>query len=192
MGLSFTYNSLVTTIGQYTLEGTSAVSAGVVLNNGDFQAALPVIINLAEERIIRAINTNVFDVEINGLLSEANPYLAIPDGYLGIRYLQVSYDGNSYIPMRRHDITWLENYWRNSSNVAEPLYYAVWGNNDSEGPYSGSFKLAPTPDFAYNYRLRYIQRPETISTTNATTWLSLNAADCLLWSCLAQSMAYFA
>ncbi len=189
MGLTFTYSSLVTTIGQYTLEGVSAVEDGVILNNGEFQAALPTIINLAEERIIRDLNSNVFDLELSGYLTPANPYVPIPDSYLGIRSMTVATDFSTFVPIRRHDITWLENYWRNPALTATPQYYAVWGN-DGNGYESGSFRLAPTPDQAYPYILRYIQRPDTISTDTPTTWLSTHAADCLLWACLAESMAY--
>lgn len=189
MGLTFTYSSLVTAIGQYTLEGVTAVANGVVLNNGDFQNALPTIINLAEERIIRDLNTNVFDLEIEGTLTQYNQYLPIPNSYIGIRYLMIQDDNGNYIPLRRHDITWLENFWRNASESDFPEYYAVWGNNGN-GNYSGSFQIAPTPDESYPYKLRYIQRPATISTDTPVTWLSTHAADCLLYACLAESMAY--
>lgn len=188
-GLTFTYNTLVEAIGQYTLEGVSAVQNGVTLNNGDFQAALPTIISLAEERIIRDLNTSVFDVELNATLTTAVPYIPIPSDYLGIRSLSVATDSVTFIPIKRHDITWLENYWRNPSNLGVPLFYAVWGN-DGNGIGSGSIKVAPTPDAFYPYTLRYIQRPATISPTNPSTWLSTHAADCLLWVCLAESMAY--
>lgn len=181
MGLTFTYTTLTQAIQQYTLEGVSLV-------NTDFSAFLPTIINIAEERIIRDLNTNIFDVEINGTLAPTVPYLAIPTSFIGIRSFRVATDFENYVPLKRVDITWLDNYWRNPNNVGEPLYMAVYGNNNGIG--SGSFKIGPTPDQSYPYILRYIERPETISADNPTTWLSTHAADCLLYACLAASMAY--
>ena len=181
MGLTFTYPTLVQAIQQYTLEGVS-------LTNTDFSAFLPTIINIAEERIIRDLNLNIFDIEESGYLSATNPYLAIPDGYLGIRSFRVATDFITYVPLKRVDITWLENYWRNVNNVSLPLYFSVFGNNDGIG--SGSFRFAPTPDLNYPYILRFIQRPATMSANNPETWLGDHAADCLLYACLAESMAY--
>lgn len=181
MGLTFTYPTLVQAIQQYTLEGVSLV-------NTDFSAFLPTIINIAEERIIRDLNLNMFDSEESGYLTPNDPFLAIPNGYLGIRSLRVALDNVTFIPLKRVDITWLENYWRNAASVGEPLYCAVYGNND--GITSGSFRLAPTPQQSYPYILRFVQRPETMSANNPVTWLGNHAADCLLYACLAESMAY--
>ena len=181
MGLTFTYPTLVSAIQQYTLEGESLV-------NTDFSAFLPTIINIAEERIIRDLNLNVFDIEETGYLVAGDPYLAIPDGYLGIRSLRVATDDVTFVPLKRVDITWLENYWRNPARVGSPAYVSVYGNNDGITP--GSFKFAPSPDLAYPYILRFIQRPETMSASNPETWLGNHAADCLLYACLAESMAY--
>jgi len=181
MGLTFTYPTLVSAIQQYTLEGAS-------LTNTDFSAFLPTIINIAEERIIRDLNSNIFDIEQKGNLSSGTATLAIPDGFLGIRSMRLAADVVTFLPIKRVDITWLENYWRNETAVAEPLYYSVYGNNGDIT--SGSFKFAPTPEEDYPYILRYIQRPETMSATNPSTWLGNHAADCLLYACLAESMAY--
>ena len=176
------------TIGQYTLEGVSAVEEGITLGNGEFQAALPTIIQLAEERIIRDLNSNIFDQEINGTFTEADPYIGVPTDYLGIRSLRIATDNVTFIPMQRKDITWLENYWRNETVTGIPIYYAMWGTDAANGP--SSFKLAPTPYGNVAYILRYVQRPATISPDNDETWLSIHAADCLLYACLAESMGY--
>jgi hypothetical protein len=182
MGLKFTYPSLVNAIQEYTLEGNS-------LSNSHFTSFLPTIIQVAEERIIRDLNLNVFDVEISGSLNNADPYVAIPPSYLGIRYFMISQDNASYIPLARKDITWLENYWRNPYAQGIPVYYAMFGNN---GGYMApsALKLAPTPNAPYEYKLRYIARPPSMSATNPETWLGDHAADCLLYACLAESMAY--
>lgn len=181
MGLQFTYPTLVQAIQQYTLEGVSLV-------NTDFSAFLPTIIQIAEERIIRDLNTNIFDVEMSGNLVSQNPYFAIPQGFLGIRSFRIAEDGFTFIPIKRVDSTWLENYWRNPANTGVPAYFAVYGNNSGITP--GSFMFAPTPEDAYPYILRYIQRPESMSEDNPQTWLGDHAADCLLYACLAESMAY--
>lgn len=182
MGLQFTYPTLVSAIQQYTLEGIS-------LTNTDFSAFLPTIIQIAEERIIRDLNINIFDVESTGNLVSGNSNLAIPSAYLGIRYFMLSTDGVSYVPLVRKDITWIENYWRNPNSLSVPVYYGVFGNGNPSA-LTGSFRLAPTPDSTYSYKLRYIQRPASMSASNPETWLGDHAADCLLYVCLAESMAY--
>ena len=194
--MQFTYSTLVAAIQQYTLEGTA-------LENPDFASFLPTIIQLSEERIIRDLNSNIFDVEITSSMVDGDPQLAIPPAFLGIRYMMVTTDGQNYIPLIRKDTTWIENYWRNRNLQDVPVYYGVFGNGTS-GAITGPFLLAPTPSASYTYRLRYIQRPASIAQLQinatpdepapvpdpTTTWLSTHAADCLLYACLAESMGY--
>ena len=50
--------------------------------------------------------------------------------------------------------------------------------------------LAPSPDAADTIETQYTYRPEQLSATNTTTWLSLEAPDLLLAACILEGAIY--
>ena len=53
-----------------------------------------------------------------------------------------------------------------------------------------TFYVAPTPNANLVVELGYIYRPEQLSSTNPTTWVSVNAPEALLYACLIQAYSY--
>jgi hypothetical protein len=80
------------------------------------------------------------------------------------------------------DVSFLKEYWEDSSQIGKPKYYAVWNQN--------TFLLAPTPNVSYSVELGYIRKPAGLTPSNQTTWLSLNAPEVLLYGCLVQAYSY--
>jgi hypothetical protein len=80
------------------------------------------------------------------------------------------------------DTSFMKEYWPDGSDTGVPKYYSVWDQN--------TFYVAPTPNANFTVELGYIYRPAQLSSTNTTTWISLNAPEALLYACLIQAYSY--
>jgi hypothetical protein len=76
----------------------------------------------------------------------------------------------------------MKEYWPNGADTDTPRFYSVWDQN--------TFYIAPTPDANYAVELGYIRKPEQLSETNPTTWVSINAPEAMLYACLIQAYSY--
>ena len=76
----------------------------------------------------------------------------------------------------------MKEYWPDGADTGIPKYYSVWDQN--------TFYVAPTPAASYAVELGYIYRPAQLSSTNTTTWVSINAPEALLYACLIQAYSY--
>jgi len=166
-----TYDELVTNIRNYT-----EVGANVFTN-----AVINTFITMAENQILREIDLDVFKVESTAALTPGNKFLGAPSGILTHRYLIVSVGGNQVF-LNFRDTSFMKEFWPDGTETGVPKYYSVWNQN--------TFYVAPTPDAAYAVELGYISRPAQLSSTNPTTWVSLNAPEVLLYACLIQAYSY--
>ena len=166
-----TYDELVTNIRGYT-EVDSNVFTTSVINT---------FITFAENRILRDIDLDVFKVEVTGNLSSSNRFLTTPSDILTHRYMMITSHG-SQLFLDCRDTSFMKEYWPNSAATGIPKYYSVWDQN--------TFYVAPTPLSAYAVELGYIYRPEQLSSTNTTTWISTNAPEALFYACLMQAYSY--
>ena len=166
-----TYDELVTNIRNYT-----EVDSNVFTN-----AVIDTFITMAENKILRDIDLDVFKLEATANTTANNRFLVAPSDILTHRYLMVTINGNqTFLDFR--DTSFMKEYWPDSTATGTPKYYAVWNQN--------TFYIAPTPDAAYVVQLGYIYRPTQLSSTNTTTWISTNAPEALLYSCLIQAYSY--
>ena len=63
-----------------------------------------------------------------------------------------------------------------------PKYYGYWDEN--------TIVVAPTPDQNYNMQINYILKPEGLSATNTTTYLSTEFPNGLLYACLVEAFGF--
>jgi hypothetical protein len=166
-----TYDELVTNIRNYT-EVDSNVFTAPVLNT---------FITMAEKRILRDIDLDVFKQESSGTMTTGNKFLAAPSNILTHRYIMITKDGEQ-IFLDFRDTSFMKEFWADGSSTGTPRYYSVWDQN--------TFYIAPTPDQNYVVELGYIISPETLSSANPTTWVSINAPEALLYACLIQAYSY--
>lgn len=166
-----TYDELVTNIRNYT-----EVDANVFSNS-----VINTFITMAENRILRDIDLDVFKIEAQATLTSNNKFLTAPTGILTHRYLMVEVSGEQ-IFLEFRDTSFLKEFWPDDTETGIPKFYSVWDQN--------TFYLAPTPDLAYSVELGYIKRPSQISSTNQTTWISTEAPEALLYACLIQAYSY--
>ena len=76
----------------------------------------------------------------------------------------------------------MSEYWPNRQTQSTPKYYAMWDQD--------TIYLAPTPDSAYNIELALNRNETGLSTSNTTTWVSVNAPQVLLYGCLIQAFKF--
>jgi hypothetical protein len=166
-----TYDELVTNIRNYT-----EVDANVFSNS-----VINTFITMAENRILRDIDLDVFKIEAQATLTPNNKFLTAPTGILTHRYLMIEASGEQ-IFLEFRDTSFLKEFWSDDTETGIPKFYSVWDQN--------TFYLAPTPDLAYSVELGYIKRPDQISSTNQNTWISTEAPEALLYACLIQAYSY--
>ena len=95
-----TYDELVTNIRNYT-----EVDANVFTN-----AVINTFITMAENRILRDIDLDVFRIEATGTSTKGNRFLAAPSTILTHRYLMTTIGGvQTFLEFR--DTSFLKEYW---------------------------------------------------------------------------------
>ena len=166
-----TYNELITNIRNYTDVDSNVFTDGVINT----------FITMAENRILRDIDLDVYKKESTGSMTAGNRFLTAPDDLLTHRYLFITV-GTEKIYLDFRDTSFMREYWPNPALTGVPKYYAVWDEN--------TFNIAPTPNENYSVEIGYIYRPTQLSAANPTTWISTNAPEALLYACLIQAYSY--
>jgi hypothetical protein len=166
-----TYDELVTNIRNYT-----EVDANVFTN-----AVINTFITMAENRILRDIDLDVYKKESIGSMTSGNRFLTAPTDILTHRYMFITV-GTDKIYLDFRDTSFMREYWPNPALTGVPKYYAVWDQD--------TFNIAPTPNANYAVEMGYIYRPAQLSPANPTTWISTNAPEALLYACLIQAYSY--
>jgi hypothetical protein len=123
-----TYDELVTNIRNYT-EVDSNVFSNSVINT---------FITMAENRILRDIDLDVFKQEDTGDLTAGTRFLEAPSTILTHRYLMlVVGDDRTFLDFR--DNSFLREYWPDYTETGIPKYYSVWDQKYLPGStYAGS------------------------------------------------------
>lgn len=166
-----TYDELVTNIRNYT-EVDANVFSTAVINT---------FITLAENRILRDIDLDVFKLEVAGSMTSGNKFLTAPSDILTHRYMMIT-SGTNQIFLDFRDTSFMKEYWPNGATTGTPKYYSVWDQN--------TFYVAPTPNANFSVELGYIYRPAQLSPATPTTWISTNAPEALFYACLIQAYSY--
>jgi hypothetical protein len=173
-----TYSELVDQIRAYTETDSNVLTTTIV---NDF-------ISNAENRIFREVDLDAFRSYQYALLTANNSFVSLPGTGIAefalIRSVQIYGQtlGNSRKKLEQKDVTFMNEYWPDRTATATPVYYANWK--------AGNIYLAPTPDVAYNIEVALNKLPTGLSSTNTTTWVSINAPRTLLYACLCEAFKF--
>ena len=170
--MSFTYAQLKQAIQDYTENDETSF-----VNN------LPLFIRLAEERILKGVQLNLFQKNQSGTMSTGNQYLASPTDFLAPFSLSIDVSGNKEFLLFK-DLDFVQTYTPDATTTGQPKYYAQFDVDN--------FIIAPTPDANYTVDIHYLYRPAsiTVGAESGTTWLSENAELALLYACLIEAYIY--
>ena len=172
--MAYTLAELQTDIRGYT-EVDSNVFTDAVLSR---------IIQNAENKIYREVDSDQDRHYATSSLIVGNRYVTIPSDLRLIRYVQLKDSAGNQYYLEQRDTTFMAEYYSDpgSSSVNIPKYYANWDEN--------FWVVAPTPDKTYEITLGYNKEPVSIVTDTAGTYLSNKYADLLLYACLVNAYGY--
>jgi len=166
--MAWTYATLVQAIKDFTQYDETT-----------FNENIDTFIQNTEERLLYAVDLEVFRKNQTGTLTTSNKYLAVPTDYLSPFSLSVTVDGSKNFLLMK-DVEYLQEY-NPTGSTGSPKYYALFDVDN--------FILAPVPASNYSVELHYYYRPESIVTAN-TTWLGDNAQQAMLYGCLVEAYTF--
>ena len=175
-----TYAELVQKIKDYTEVGSEVLTTTIV--NGFIRDAEFKIFREADADYAREYATSTFTAN--------NKYLALPNATgvssserraLIVRSVVATNSSSVQVSLEPRDDTFITEY-NSTSATGFPKYYATFREN--------AIEVAPTPSSAFVVEIDYIYTPDSLSTTNTTTYISLNAPELLLYACLLEAFAY--
>lgn len=166
--MGWTYTTLVQAIKDFTQYDETTFN-----NNID------TFIQNAEERLLYAVDLEVFRKNQTGFMTLGNKYLSVPSDYLSPFSLSVTASGSQNFLLMK-DVEYLQEY-NPTGATGVPKYYALFDVDN--------FLISPVPAAGYPVELHYYYRPESIVTAG-TTWLGDNAQQALLYGCLVEAYTF--
>jgi len=174
MSTTYTYTTLKAAILAFTEETATDVFATTDIDN---------VIPLAEDKVLRDLDLELFDVSAAGTFTASNAYLTKPTGIVALRTLHYTDASGKFQLLEPRAWAVCKDYWpKESTTTATPKYFAEYSDT--------SWFIAGTPASGLVVTARYIKRPTGLTSGNATTWLGTNVGDLLLYACLVGSEQY--
>jgi len=171
-----TYDELKTKIRDYTEVGAN-VFTDTILNG---------FIQDAEFRILREVDSDNNRRYVTANLIASTRFIDTPTDLLIIRSAQIvdsdgtsSADNRDFLQYR--DVNFMSEY-NPKGETGVPKYYSNWDET--------RIVVAPTPDQTYTIQLNYILKPAGLSSTTATTYLSTEFPNGLLYACLVEAYGF--
>ena len=171
-----TYTELLQKIRDYT-EVSSTVLTDSILND---------IIENVEFRILRDIDSDSNRKYKTALVIAGTRFIDEPTDALVIRSLQIVDSDGVGVADNRDFLQYRDTSFMSQFNPTNaqgvPKYYSSWDQD--------TIVLAPTPDATYTLQLNYILKDPGLSSTNTTTYISLNFPNGLLYACLIEAFSF--
>lgn len=174
------YSELLTNVRNYT-EVDSNVLSNSVIN---------VFITNVQNKIAREIDLDEQRRYATTTSTANNAFIDVSGPEGGFRFarsLQIVGSDGTRTYLEQRDQTFMDEYSPKRSETTgtgQPKYWANWDYK--------TLMLAPTPDQVYELEMAYIEEPQELDTSNAssTTWISENAPEVLLYGVLAETFSY--
>lgn len=170
--MTMTYGELKQAIQDYTENDETTF-----VNN------LPLFIRLAEERILKNVQLNLFQKNQAGTMTLGNQYLAAPSDFLAPFSLSIDVSGDAEFLLFK-DLDFVQTYTPDPTTTGQPRYYAQFDVDN--------FIIAPTPNANFTVDIHYLYRPASLTAgaDSGTSWLSQNAEITLLYAALIESYTF--
>ena len=170
--MSWTYTTLKSAIQDYK-ENTEST----------FVANLTIIIQQAEDRIVKSVELPNFRKNVTGSFTNGNQYLTAPDDYLYPFSLAVLDSSSNYSYLISTDVSFIREAYPSAASTGVPKHYAQFDDN--------SFIVGPSPNADLNVELHYYYIPTSISASaDGTSWLGTNAPELLLYASLIEAYTF--
>ena len=150
--MSFTYSTLKQALKDYTQN-----------DEVSFVSNLPIFIRLAEERILKSVQLNLFQKNASGSMTASNKFLNCPTDFLAPNSVSVTNNSNfEFLDFK--ELEFVQSYNPNPSTTGTPKYYAQFDVDN--------FIVAPTPDSNYAVEVSYFYRPISLTASSFTLTLT--------------------
>lgn len=180
--LTFTYDSLTGEIQDWIEENDAEFT------DGEDGEGLATIVKLAEERLLRDLDLEVFDVMDTSLTMVAGTsQYSLPATCVSPRefwYVPVGSSASSgaRTPLYPKSEGYCRLYAPNPATQGTPKFWAHCGEPTLAGV--SKVLIAPTPDAAYPVLLKMMQRPTSLVSDTGGTYLSRHFGAALFHACL--------
>ena len=174
-----TYNSLITATQQWTNRNDP-----VFINN------IPLFISLAEQQFFIDCPNLGTEAYVTGAFTPNNPTVAKPA--LWGQTLTFSYIDNTDKIVVLNRVTYeLIRSFAPGNNIVPVTTNPYYGNPQYYSDYGYNFFIvSPTPTEALTFELAYYEKPQPLSITNQTNWVTEYAYDALFWSILDKAYSF--
>jgi hypothetical protein len=165
----------------YTYATLKAALQSFVEDNGtEFAAAIDLIIPLAEDRILKDLDLELFDTVTALAFTASNRLLTKPTGAIATRSLHYTNASNNQVLLEPRSWEFVNDYWPNAATTtATPQFYAEYSPTQ--------YVIAGTPSGTNVVTARCVVRPAGLTSINTTTWLSQYMGDLMFYACLVVS-----
>jgi len=153
--MSFTFTTLREAVENYTQN-----------NETSFISNMGIFVELAEERILKSVQLNVFKKNAAGAMTSGNQYLAVPSDFLAPFSLSITTstpdveNSNTFEFLSFKDLDFVESFGPNPATTGVPRYYAQFDVDN--------FLIGPTPNSSYVSTLSYFYRPASLTESQLT------------------------
>ena len=174
--MAYTLANLQTDIRNYTEVDSNVLSDSV----------LDRLIQNAENRIYREVDSDDNRFYATSNLQAGNRYVTIPSDLRFIRYAQLTDSSGNQVFLEKRDTSFMAEYYNTpGTSSGLPKYYGNWDAN--------YWVVAPTPDSTYSITLAYTKQPASITASPGSTqgtYTSNKYQDLLLYASLVNTYAY--
>ena len=139
-------------------------------------------IGLSEQRIVRDIDPQAFTTSAYSSFNVNDRFVTKPTDALIIRHLLYLDSDSKRNFLEKKTDEFIYDYWPTSATTGTPKYWTDY--NDTE------LLVAPTPSAALTIEMSYVQRLDTLSSSNTTNWLTINAQELLLFGSLMEACTF--
>lgn len=172
MAAVMTYDSLVTDMLGYCER----------VNDAAFEAQIPRLLMLAENRVATDLKTEGVLSVVTGAFTASSPTIAKPAFWRDTVSFQVTRaDGTRFNVLPRF-YEYCRQYWPNPTLTDEPRFYADY-NFDN-------FFICPTPPTALSFELCYHARLDPLDAAHQTNWMTVNAPQLLFYAAMLEAQTY--
>lgn len=146
----------------------------------DFASFIDTIIPLAEDKLLRDLDLEIFDISAASTFGVASPWLAKPTDMVALRTMHYTDADGNFQLIEPRSYEFCKDYWPNASTTtATPKYAAEYSDTN--------WLIAGTPASGLTVTIRYIHRPDGMTSGNPATWLGTHTGDLLYFACLVVS-----
>lgn len=166
MATSYTYTTLKAAVVAFTEDqGT------------EFASAFDQILPLAEDKLLKDLDLELFDVSATSTFGISSPWVAKPSDMVALRSIHYTNADGDFVQLEPRSYEACKDYWPNSTDTtATPKYFSEWSDEE--------WLVAGTPNAAFVTTIRYVKRPASMTSGNPTTWLGTHTGDLLFYACL--------